>query len=179
MMPPLSVLTGVPGLLMSKLRATRSLGGFAGSRCGVGIRSSTAWMSASRFTFCCAETGMTGAPSATLPLRKAWICAWFCCACSWLTRSTLFWTTTMFLIPEISSTVRCSRVCGCGQGSFAPITKRAPSITAAPASMVVIRVSCPGASTTEIVRSRSPAAPHVGHAGAVLYAPVPAHWPHL
>ena len=41
----------------------------------------------------------------------------------------------------MSKAARCSLVCGCGQGSLAAITKTAPSIIAAPESMIAISVS--------------------------------------
>lgn len=47
----------------------------------------------------------------------------------------------------ISTAAKCSLVCGCGQGSLPAMSSRAPSITAAPFSIVAIRMSCPGQST--------------------------------
>jgi len=57
----------------------------------------------------------------------------------------------MFLTPMISRAMRCSFVCGCGHSSFAVIKRSAPSMIAAPESMVAINVSCPGASMKETV----------------------------
>lgn len=49
----------------------------------------------------------------------------------------------------ISIAARCSDVCGCGHGSFAAMSRSAASMTAAPLSMVAMRMSCPGQSTNE------------------------------
>ncbi len=58
-------------------------------------------------------------------------------------------------MPMTSAAARCSRVCGCGHGSSAAITRIAPSIMAAPESIVAISASCPGASTKLTARTRS------------------------
>ena len=47
----------------------------------------------------------------------------------------------------MSRATKCSLVCGLGHGSLAAITRIAPSIIAAPDSIVAIRTSWPGAST--------------------------------
>ena len=55
--------------------------------------------------------------------------------------SILFWTMMMFSIPMIESAIRCSLVWGWGHFSFAATRRRAPSMSAAPDSIVAIRVS--------------------------------------
>ena len=55
----------------------------------------------------------------------------------------------------ISTAARCSLVCGCGHASFAAISSSAPSMTAAPLSIVAMRMSWPGQSTKETWRSSS------------------------
>ena len=45
--------------------------------------------------------------------------------------------------------LKCSIVYGYGQGIFDAIKRRAASITAAPVSIVLINISCPGQSTKE------------------------------
>ena len=47
----------------------------------------------------------------------------------------------------ISMAARCSLVCGCGHDSFPAMRSSAASITAAPLSMVAMRMSWPGQST--------------------------------
>ena len=60
-----------------------------------------------------------------------------------LMRSILFWRMRMCCSRMISMAARCSEVWGCGQVSFAATSSRAPSMTAAPFSMVAMRMSCP------------------------------------
>ena len=52
----------------------------------------------------------------------------------------------------ISTAAKCSEVWGWGQGSLAAMRRRAPSMTAAPLSMVAMRMSWPGQSTKETWR---------------------------
>ena len=52
------------------------------------------------------------------------------------TRSILFWRMMMCLSRMISTAARCSEVCGCGQVSLPAMSRRAPSMTAAPLSIV-------------------------------------------
>ena len=61
----------------------------------------------------------------------------------------------------------CSLVWGIGTGSFAAITRIAPSISAAPASMFVIRHSWPGASTKLTVLRSWVSWPQTGQTGEV------------
>ena len=58
-----------------------------------------------------------------------------------LIRSILFWRMMMCWRRIISTAARCSLVCGCGHVSLAAISSSAPSITAAPFSMVAMRIS--------------------------------------
>lgn len=60
----------------------------------------------------------------------------------------------------ISTAARCSEVCGWGQDSLAAMSSSAPSITAAPLSMVAMRMSCPGQSTKDTCRLRVTGDPH-------------------
>lgn len=55
----------------------------------------------------------------------------------------------------ISTAARCSDVCGCGHGSLPAISSSAASITAAPLSIVAMRMSWPGQSTNETWRTTS------------------------
>lgn len=55
----------------------------------------------------------------------------------------------------ISTAARCSLVCGCGHGSLAAISSMAPSMTAAPLSIVAMRMSWPGQSTKLTCRTSS------------------------
>ena len=66
----------------------------------------------------------------------------------------------------ISTAARCSLVCGCGTDSFAAMSSSAPSMTAAPLSIVAIRMSCPGQSTKLTWRTSSIAPPQCSHGGA-------------
>jgi hypothetical protein len=66
-----------------------------------------------------------------------------------------------FLRPTASIAAKCSLVWGCGQVSFAAITSMAPSMTAAPLSIVAINISCPGASTKLIVLWSSASPPQL------------------
>ncbi len=59
----------------------------------------------------------------------------------------------MFFMPMMVSAWMCSRVCGWGQSSFAEMRRSAPSMMFAPQSMVAMRLSCPGESTSEIFRA--------------------------
>jgi hypothetical protein len=61
----------------------------------------------------------------------------------------------------ISTAAKCSLVCGCGQDSLAAISSSAPSMTAAPLSIVAIRMSWPGQSTNDTWRTRSMGPPHL------------------
>jgi len=49
----------------------------------------------------------------------------------------------------ISMAAKCSEVCGCGHDSLPAINNSAASMTAAPLSMVAIRMSWPGQSTND------------------------------
>ena len=84
---------------------------------------------------------MIGAFSAIVSLMNSRISEWDSMARSRLTMSILFWTTTMFSIPAISSAARCSRVWGCGHFSVAATSSRAPSIIDAPEIITAMSVS--------------------------------------
>ena len=66
-------------------------------------------------------------------------------------------------MPIIFSAIKCSLVCGWGHDSLAAITSTAPSIIAAPESIVAMRVSCPGESTKETVRTCLVGEPSTSH----------------
>ena len=70
--PPCSLSSGVPGLLISKLRATKNSGvsDSLGSVISIFISSSRIL---SMLTPCIAETGMTGASSAMVPFVNSFI----------------------------------------------------------------------------------------------------------
>jgi len=55
----------------------------------------------------------------------------------------------------ISMAAKCSEVCGCGHDSLAAISSSAASMTAAPFSIVAIRMSWPGQSTNDTCRFSS------------------------
>ena len=67
----------------------------------------------------------------------------------------MFWTMIMFLIFFALSATRCSCVWGLIP-SFAPTTRIAASMIAAPESIVAISISCPGASTKVMYRHGLP-----------------------
>merc|ERR1719440_1734653 len=96
-----------------------------------------------------ADNGIIGALSATVPATNFLICS--CCASAWsgFTRSTLFCNIMIFFNLMISTAAKCSEVCGCGQDSLPAISNIAASITAAPLSMVAMRISWPGQSTKD------------------------------
>ena len=71
--PPVNFVGRVPGLLTSNERAMCMTARSSASRFGVGIVFSIASMRISRLTSWCAETGMIGASSAMVPLRKVLI----------------------------------------------------------------------------------------------------------
>mmetsp|Transcript_13683 Transcript_13683/g.32396 ORF Transcript_13683/g.32396 Transcript_13683/m.32396 type:complete len:209 (+) Transcript_13683:738-1364(+) len=145
--PPLSFSTSSPGLFTSKDRMTMSLGTEVKSRTGTGTWWQMYSTTTSMLYLSTAEMGMIGAWSATVPATNLRIC--LCCssAASGFTRSTLFCRMMMFPRRMISTAARCSEVCGCGQGSLPATRSIAASITAAPLSMVAMRMSWPGQST--------------------------------
>mmetsp|Transcript_49063 Transcript_49063/g.98716 ORF Transcript_49063/g.98716 Transcript_49063/m.98716 type:complete len:221 (-) Transcript_49063:12-674(-) len=150
--PPLRRSTSSPGLFTSKDRITMSLGTEVKSRTGTG----TLWQMYSTTTsmlyLSTAEMGMMGAWSATVPATNLRICSCCASAASCFTRSTLFCRMMMFPRRMISTAAKCSEVCGWGQGSLPATRSIAASITAAPLSMVAIRMSCPGQSTKDTCR---------------------------
>ena len=75
MTPPLTSRQFEPGLLISNERATSMTGAASGSRTGSGMVVSRASMRAPMLIDFWAETGMTGAFSATVPFTKALICS--------------------------------------------------------------------------------------------------------
>ena len=87
--------------------------------------------------------------------------------------------TIMLSMPIISRALRCSLVCGCGQVSVADMSSSAPSMMFAPQSIVAIRLSCPGASTSDIFLRSCVSAAHFGHFGCAPYASLPSHFGHL
>ena len=95
--PPWRFFMFVPGLLMSKLRAIRKSGFSDGSGFVIFILISSSRI-LSRLISCRAETGMIGASSAIVPLTNSLIALWLAIACSFETRSILFWTMIIFWI---------------------------------------------------------------------------------
>mmetsp|Transcript_520 Transcript_520/g.1592 ORF Transcript_520/g.1592 Transcript_520/m.1592 type:complete len:264 (-) Transcript_520:323-1114(-) len=153
--PPLRSFTSSPGLFTSKERITIIVGVTVKSRTGTGIFLAMYSAITSMLYLSCADTGMMGALSATVPLMKALMSS--CCesALASLTRSILFCRMMMCLSFMISTAARCSEVWGCGQGSLPAMSSNAASMTAAPLSMVAMRMSCPGQSTNETCRTTS------------------------
>ena len=90
-----------------------------------------------------------------VPRTKAVMASAWLAAAAGDTRSTLFCRMRMWRRRMISTAARCSEVWGWGQVSLAATRRRAPSMTAAPLSMVAIRMSWPGQSTKETWRTRS------------------------
>ena len=82
-------------------------------------------------------------------------------------------------MPMMDRAIRCSLVWGWGHFSLAATRRRAPSISAAPESIVAMRVSCPGASTKETALRNSVSAPQFLHFLVVPYAAGPWHSGHL
>mmetsp|Transcript_49595 Transcript_49595/g.72492 ORF Transcript_49595/g.72492 Transcript_49595/m.72492 type:complete len:238 (-) Transcript_49595:449-1162(-) len=157
--PPRRPSTLSPGLFTSKDRITISRGTLVKSRTGTGTSLARYSQTTSMLYLSTAETGTTGAASATVPATNRLICSCCASACSCFTRSTLFWRMMMFCRRMISTAARCSEVCGCGQGSLPATSSSAASITAAPFSMVAMRMSCPGQSTKDTCRTSSQVLP--------------------
>mmetsp|Transcript_7968 Transcript_7968/g.23340 ORF Transcript_7968/g.23340 Transcript_7968/m.23340 type:complete len:208 (+) Transcript_7968:885-1508(+) len=153
--PPLRSFTSSPGLFTSKERITIIVGFTVKSRVGMGIFLAMYSATASTLYLSCADMGMMGAESATVPLTKARMSSYCACAAASLTRSILFCRMRMCLSFMISTAARCSEVWGCGQGSLPAMSSSAASITAAPLSMVAMRMSCPGQSTKDTCRTTS------------------------
>mmetsp|Transcript_236 Transcript_236/g.919 ORF Transcript_236/g.919 Transcript_236/m.919 type:complete len:354 (+) Transcript_236:200-1261(+) len=172
--PPWMSSTSAPGLFTSKLRMTIMWHGEMKSRFGTGIFPQMYSHTTSMLYLSCAEMGITGAPSAIVPWMNFTIASyWFAAAFS-CTKSILFCKMMMCFKRMISTAARCSEVCGCGHDSFPATSRSAPSITAAPLSMVAIKISCPGQSTNDTWRtsfiflSSKPGTSHGGASGIVL-----------
>mmetsp|Transcript_7593 Transcript_7593/g.23458 ORF Transcript_7593/g.23458 Transcript_7593/m.23458 type:complete len:280 (-) Transcript_7593:337-1176(-) len=153
--PPCKSSTSWPGLLTSNDRITMSLGLDVKSRFGTGIAYVRYSQTQSMLYLSTALTGMMGAASATVPATNFRICSCCASACSGLTKSTLFCKMMMFCSRMISTAAKCSEVCGCGHASLPATRRSAASMTAAPFSMVAIRMSWPGQSTKETCRTSS------------------------
>jgi hypothetical protein len=119
-------------------------GGDVKSRTGTGIFLTMYSHTASTLYLSWAEMGTTGAPSAMVPCTKAVIASCWLLAADSEMRSTLFCRMRMCCRRMISTAARCSEVWGWGHDSLAAMSSRAPSMTAAPLSMVAIRMSWPG-----------------------------------
>ena len=153
--PPLMSSTSAPGLFTSNDRITIICGGEVKSRIGTGIFLTMYSHTTSMLYLSWAEMGTTGAPSAMVPWMNRWMSSnWFCPDAS-LIRSILFCRMMMCCRRMISTAARCSEVWGCGHDSFAAMSSSAPSITAAPLSIVAMRMSWPGQSTNDTCRSSS------------------------
>mmetsp|Transcript_27028 Transcript_27028/g.71160 ORF Transcript_27028/g.71160 Transcript_27028/m.71160 type:complete len:269 (+) Transcript_27028:545-1351(+) len=167
--PPMRCSTSWPGLFTLKLRRMYMRAGPARFRAGTGIRAMYS-ASTSMLHESCADMGTTGDFSATVPATNSLMWNSWSSASISSTRSTLFCTMTIRSIFSASIAARCSAVWGCGQCSLAAMTRRAPSMTLEPLSMVLMRISCPGQSTKETWRISSHSPPlHDGSA-----APAPA-----
>ena len=167
--PPLISLTSEPGLFTSKERITIMLGGDVKFLSGMGIFFTMYSHITSILYFSCADIGTTGAPWAIVPWAQEYNCnrqnftkywlllmrgaeltcinfwiasCWFIAALSWI-RSILFCRMIICWRRMISTAARCSDVWGYGQLSFAAIRSSAPSMIAAPLSIVAMRMSCP------------------------------------
>ncbi len=86
--------------------------------------------------------------------------------------------TMMLSMPTISNAFKCSLVCGWGQLSVADTSNNAPSMMFAPQSIVAMRLSCPGASTSDTFLSNFVSLPHFAHFGCAPKASVPSHFGH-
>gem|GEM_PF-7119714 len=91
----------------------------------------------------------------------------------------MFWTMTILSIPVMSRAMRCSFVWGWGQGSLAAMIRTAPSMMAAPESIVAIRVSWPGESTKDTVLRTSLGEPQTGQVFSTVYASGAGQFGHL
>mmetsp|Transcript_48885 Transcript_48885/g.104361 ORF Transcript_48885/g.104361 Transcript_48885/m.104361 type:complete len:230 (+) Transcript_48885:681-1370(+) len=139
--PPRNSSASWPGLFTSNERITIIFGSPVKSRTGTGIEFVMYSATTSMLYRSCAEMGTIGALSATVPLTKARMSSCCCSAAASLTRSILFCRMMMCSSFMISTAARCSEVWGCGQGSFPAMSSSAASITAAPLSIVAIRIS--------------------------------------
>mmetsp|Transcript_13770 Transcript_13770/g.20281 ORF Transcript_13770/g.20281 Transcript_13770/m.20281 type:complete len:225 (-) Transcript_13770:578-1252(-) len=166
--PPSRFSTSWPGLFTSKDRITIRRGALVKSRTGTGMLRAMNSQATSMLYRSTAEIGITGALSATVPATNFLICSCCTIACSGFTRSTLFCKMMTWLRRMISTAARCSLVCGCGHGSFPAMSSRAASMTAAPLSMVAMRMSCPGQSTKDTWRTRRQVRPPSSNTSAVL-----------
>mmetsp|Transcript_6873 Transcript_6873/g.13822 ORF Transcript_6873/g.13822 Transcript_6873/m.13822 type:complete len:304 (-) Transcript_6873:343-1254(-) len=153
--PPRRSTTSSPGLFTSKDRMMIMRGSEVKSRIGTGMALAMYSATTSMLYRSCAEIGMIGDFSATVPSMNALIASYCWRAACSLTRSILFWRMMMFCSFMISTAAKCSAVCGCGHCSFPATSSSAASITAAPLSMVAIRMSWPGQSTKDTCRSSS------------------------
>mmetsp|Transcript_6992 Transcript_6992/g.22068 ORF Transcript_6992/g.22068 Transcript_6992/m.22068 type:complete len:221 (-) Transcript_6992:486-1148(-) len=152
--PPLRFSTSSPGLFTSNDRMTIKRGVDVKSLTGVGIACAMYSQTASTLYLSTAEIGMMGASPATVPATNFLICSCCASAASGFTRSTLFCRIIMFSRRMISTAARCSDVCGCGHGSLPATNNNAASMTAAPLSIVAMRMSWPGQSTNDTWRTK-------------------------
>mmetsp|Transcript_93573 Transcript_93573/g.208214 ORF Transcript_93573/g.208214 Transcript_93573/m.208214 type:complete len:215 (+) Transcript_93573:347-991(+) len=147
--PPLRFCTSSPGLFTSKERMTIMTGSEVKSRGGIGTCVQRYSQTTSMLYLSTALMGMIGELSAAVPATNFLISSYWACACCSLISSTLFCRMMMCFSRMISTAAKCSEVCGCGQASFPAMRRSAASITAAPFSIVAMRISWPGQSTKE------------------------------
>mmetsp|Transcript_24569 Transcript_24569/g.70546 ORF Transcript_24569/g.70546 Transcript_24569/m.70546 type:complete len:263 (+) Transcript_24569:406-1194(+) len=147
--PPKRFLTSSPGRLTSKDRMMIINGFEVKSLGGIGTCVHKYSHTTSKLYFSTALMGMIGELSAAVPATNFLISSCCACACCSLINSTLFCKMMICLRRMISTAAKCSEVWGCGQDSFPAINRSAASITAAPFSIVAIRMSWPGQSTNE------------------------------
>mmetsp|Transcript_58434 Transcript_58434/g.118835 ORF Transcript_58434/g.118835 Transcript_58434/m.118835 type:complete len:215 (+) Transcript_58434:477-1121(+) len=147
--PPLRFCTSSPGLFTSKERMTIMTGSEVKSRGGIGTCVQRYSQTTSMLYLSTALIGMIGELSAAVPATNFLISSYCACACCSLINSTLFCRMMMCFSRMISTAAKCSEVCGCGHASFPAMRRSAASITAAPFSIVAMRISWPGQSTKE------------------------------
>eukprot|EP01085_Mycamoeba_gemmipara_P005027 Mycagemm_TRINITY_DN10110_c0_g1::TRINITY_DN10110_c0_g1_i1::g.5027::m.5027 type:complete len:474 gc:universal TRINITY_DN10110_c0_g1_i1:2343-922(-) len=162
--PPFSSSTSAPGLFTSNERITMRRGEEVKLRFGMGIFLQMYSQITSMLYLSCALMGMMGAFSATVPCTNFRICLCCSAAAESFMRSILFCRMMMCCRRMISMAAKCSEVCGCGQGSLPAMRSSAASMTAAPLSMVAMRMSWPGqlCATTNVSSSTRPS-PSTAH----------------
>mmetsp|Transcript_76630 Transcript_76630/g.212951 ORF Transcript_76630/g.212951 Transcript_76630/m.212951 type:complete len:230 (-) Transcript_76630:446-1135(-) len=147
--PPLRDSTSSPGLFTSKDRMMIITGFDKKSRGGMGTMVQRYSQRTSTLYFNTALIGMIGELSAAVPATNFLISSNCDSACCLVTSSTLFCKMMMCFSRMISTAAKCSDVCGCGQVSLPATRRSAASITAAPLSIVAMRMSWPGQSTKD------------------------------
>mmetsp|Transcript_73405 Transcript_73405/g.237419 ORF Transcript_73405/g.237419 Transcript_73405/m.237419 type:complete len:263 (+) Transcript_73405:398-1186(+) len=151
--PPFRFCTSSPGLFTSKDLMMIICGADLKSRGGIGTCVQRYSQTTSMLYLSTALMGTMGELSAAVPATNFLISSYCACACCSLISSTLFCRMMMCFSRMISTAAKCSDVCGCGQDSLPAMRRSAASITAAPFSIVAMRMSCPGQSTKDTCRT--------------------------